>query len=153
MVLQSQLRRNGELRFDTQPCARHVDLWSVKQINQKKHADLCRRLNTPEFNKECNTCLTLLFIHTTEIHVQRTTMASVLMCRCKYACDYSRILCVVVNFPQVTWNEAGCSRCRSFRRSTVCFSWIKEDLWWPSDTHLCQLGTFGKALWGHAASF
>lgn len=28
----------------------------------------------------------------------------------------------------------------------MCFSWIKADLWWPSDTHLCQLDTFGKTV-------
>lgn len=42
---------------------------------------------------------------------------------------------------------------RYFRRSTACFSWTKEDLWWPSGTHLCQLDTFGKALRGYAAAF
>ncbi len=40
--------------------------------------------------------------------------------------------------------------CRFFRKSTVCFSWIKADLWWPFDTHLCQLDIFGKALRGCA---
>lgn len=35
---------------------------------------------------------------------------------------------------------------RSFRRSTASSSWTKEDLWWPSDTLRCQLGTFGEGL-------
>lgn len=44
------------------------------------------------------------------------------------------------------WESKLVPVCRSFRRSTASSSWIKEDLWWPSDTRRCQLGTFGEGL-------
>lgn len=124
-----------------------VQLWSVKQINQREHTDFAIGLRLSKSTKreilDWRFCLfkrlSFLYkeqlwflLHTTSVHVTS---------------GY-----ITLNLSLVQWSEAG-RVCRFFRKSTVCFSWIKEDLWWPSDTHLCQLDIFGKALQGCASSF